>query len=154
MFPLATYLVDMEHELPILTISTDPDNLYDDEIGIYVEGTNGSNFDFCGGNDDPGNFINDWERPASVALYEPDGMKAFEVNAGIKIAGACSRYNALKSMNVYLRPNQYGDDRIENQIFPDRDRDKFKRLKIRSSGQDFKNSMMRDGTVHLSLIHI
>ncbi len=145
--PLANYLVDMTHELPILTISTDPDNLYDEETGIYVVGNNGSTFGFCG-DETPSNFINDWERPASIALYEPDGMKAFEVNAGIKIAGACSRYNALKSMNVYLRPSQYEDDKIEYQIFPDKERYEFKRLKIRNAGQDFKNSMIRDGTLH------
>jgi hypothetical protein len=36
-----TYLVGETTSLPVVSLATHPDNFFDDEIGIYVEGTNG-----------------------------------------------------------------------------------------------------------------
>ena len=38
-----TYLIDEEINLPVVSLSTDPDNFWDNEIGIYVLGDNASN---------------------------------------------------------------------------------------------------------------
>ena len=35
------YLIDVTHDLPIVSISTNPQNLWDDYTGIYVAGKNG-----------------------------------------------------------------------------------------------------------------
>ena len=37
-----TYLINENHELPVISISTDPENLWSDHKGIYVVGTNGT----------------------------------------------------------------------------------------------------------------
>jgi CotH protein/GEVED domain-containing protein/chitobiase/beta-hexosaminidase-like protein/HYR domain-containing protein/lamin tail-like protein/type IX secretion system substrate protein len=139
------YLFDASATLPVLMITTDPDNLWDDEIGIYTVGTNGLNVGFCSDNL-PANFFQDWERPANLTLFEVSGDKAFSVDAGIKISGNCSRRYGLKSLNIYLRNNQYGDSDIDYKLFPNRDFKKYERLRLRNSGQDYRSTMMRDGT--------
>ena len=144
----ASYLFNVDHDLPVLHIVTDPDNLFDDEIGIYTVGTNGVAFDFCGDAEEANYNQDDWERPANLTLYKSDNSQAFQVNAGIQIGGSCSREQALKSLNIYLRSNQYGDKDIDYKLFPGKDYKKYKRLKLRNSGQDFRSTMFRDAAVH------
>ncbi len=144
------YLFDLSETLPVLMITTDPDNLFDDEIGIYTIGTNGTDGATCT-NNVIANFWQDWERPANLTLFEVGGEEAFSVNAGIKISGNCSRRYALKSLNIYLRNNLYGDKDLDYKIFPDRDFKKYKRLRLRNSGQDYRGTMMRDGVNHRML---
>ncbi len=142
-----SYLIGIDHDLPVLHIVTDPDNLWDDEIGIYTEGTNGTILDFCG-NSVEANYNQDgWERPANLTFYESDDTEAFNVNAGIQIGGSCSREQALKALNIYLRNDRYGDKNIDYKLFPQKDYKKYKRLKLRNSGQDFRSSMFRDAAV-------
>ncbi|MEY3367268.1 MAG: hypothetical protein RI973_423 [Bacteroidota bacterium] len=136
------YLVGAGHTLPVLCIQTEPRNLWDLTSGIYVTGTNGVP-GYCSG--EPRNWNQDWEKPASIALYEPGGGKAFQVNAGIKIGGGCSRGLRMKSFNVYLRGDKYGDESIDYPVFPELDIHQFKRLKIRNAGNDFEQMHFRDG---------
>lgn len=145
-----SYLFNPSTNLPILHLTTDPDNLFDPETGIYVVGVNGTEFGYCA-NEYPANFINDWERPAHLTMYEPDGTKAFSVNGGVKISGGCSRYNDLKSLNFYLRSSKYGDSEIDYPLFSNRTGTKYKRLKLRNSGQDFQHTLFRDAFNHMIL---
>ena len=140
-----SYLFDASGSLPVVMITTDPDNLYDDQIGIYTVGTNGIDVGFCSDNM-PVNYWQDWERPAHITFFETDGEEKFAVDAGIKISGNCSRRQALKSLNIYLRNNTYGDGDIDYKLFPNRDFKKYERLRLRNSGQDFMHTMLRDGT--------
>ncbi len=142
-----TYLFDASPNLPVLMITTDPDNLWDDENGIYTIGTNGTSFGNCP-NDTIANFWQDWERPVHLTYYETNGETAFAVNGGMKISGNCSRRYALKSLNFFLRKSQYGDDNIGYQLFSDRPFDDYERLRLRNSGQDYRGTMLRDGTNH------
>jgi sterol desaturase/sphingolipid hydroxylase (fatty acid hydroxylase superfamily) len=136
------YLVGASHTLPVVCIQTEPENLWNLASGIYVTGTHGVP-GYC--SEDPRNWNQDWEKPASIALYEPNGAKAFQVNAGIKIGGGCSRGFRMKSFNVYLRGDKYGDEAIDYPVFPDLDIQQFKRLKIRNAGNDFEQMHFRDG---------
>ncbi len=147
------YLFDPSETLPVVMITTDPDNLFDDEIGIYTVGTNGIMLGNCS-NNVVANFWQDWERPATISLFEKDGEEAFSVDAGIKISGNCSRRYALKSLNIYLRNNRYGDKNIDYELFPNRDFKKYKRLRLRNSGQDYRGTMLRDGVNHRILAGI
>ncbi len=134
-----TYIIGNNSNLPIVSISTDPKNLWDGKIGIYVIGDNGNpNPPFEGAN-----FYQDWERPAHIEFYEPTGAQGFSIDAGIKIAGGFSRQNAQKSLAIFAR-DKYGIDNIPYQIFPDLSIKKFKSIVLRNSGQDWSHSMIRD----------
>ncbi len=137
----ATYLINENKNLPILYLTTDPDNFFDDEIGIYVDGTNGV-VAYCA--TQPVNWARDWERPINLKMFLPDGTLAFDVNAGAEINGACSRNYAMKSLGINLREKEYGDEAIEYDLFPERDHQNYQRLKLRNSGQDFIRLGFRD----------
>ncbi|MCP4185134.1 MAG: hypothetical protein GY761_17795, partial [Hyphomicrobiales bacterium] len=135
-----TYLIDESVTLPVVAVATDPANLWDDEIGIYVEGTNGITGK-C--SDDPVNWNQDWERPSNVALYELDSSLAFQLDAGIEIFGGCTRIYNRKSLTVRGR-DKYGLDRIQSQLFSDKQVSSFRSLVLRNSGNDARLTLFRD----------
>ncbi len=141
---IQSYILGVKHDLPIVTITTSPDNLWDQDYGIYVKGKNASvDFPFFGAN-----FWQDWERPANLTMYEPDGSMAFQIDGGIKIYGAYSRGNDQKSLAFHTR-KAYGGDIIEYKIFNDQDLNNFESLVMRNSGNDFNNTMMRDALCNM-----
>ena len=137
----ATYLINESHNVPIVYLTTDPDNFFDDEIGIYVDGTNGV-VAYCATS--PVNWAQDWERPVNMKMFLPTGELAFDVDAGVEISGACSRNLDMKSLAINLRNKEFGDDAIEYPLFPERDHENYQRLKIRNSGQDYYRLGFRD----------
>lgn len=135
-----TYLFENSHDLPVVSVTTDPDNLWDNETGIYVLGSSYENaFPFFGAN-----FWEDWERPANIELMEPWGETIFSANCGIKIFGGWSRGNAQKSLSIFFR-SSYGDPVVEYPIFNNKPINEFHSLVLRNSGNDWNVSMMRDG---------
>ena len=91
--------------------------LWDEEIGIYTEGANGTYLHGDWGNRSdfgPANYFQDWERPISMELFSSDENLEFKVNAGIKIHGGTTRGFPQKSLTVHFR-NKYGDDKINYQ---------------------------------------
>lgn len=135
-----TYFLDEGTELPVFSITTDPDNLFSDERGIYVEGTNGIP-GYC--RSSPRNWNQDWERPARLEFFEKNREEGFSVNAGIKIGGGCTRLYDQKSLDIYFR-SDYGTSKLEYQVFEDKPITSFDRLALRSGGQDWYRAMIRN----------
>ena len=135
------YLINESPNMDVIFITTDPDNFFDDEIGIYVDGTNGIQ-QYCAPY--PVNWAQDWERPANFKMFTSDGSLAWDVNGGVEINGVCSRNNAMKSLGVNLREKTYGDEAIEYELYPTRSHEDYKRMKLRNSGQDFIRMGFRD----------
>lgn len=142
-----TYLFDVDHKVAIVSISTDPDNLWDHNTGIYVLGPNAEAQTPHYG----ANFWMDWEIPVHIELYEPDGEQAFSLAAGVEIFGGWTRANSQKSLAVHFR-NSYGEGSIKYQLFPDLDIDEFSHFVLRNSGNDWNQSMFRDALM-TSLFH-
>ncbi|WP_421889819.1 CotH kinase family protein [Marinoscillum sp.] len=143
----STYLLNANHSLPVVSVSTDPHHLWDEHEGIYVMGPNAeSNIPHYGAN-----FWQDWEKPVHIELYEPDGTQAFSLAAGTKIFGAWSRASAQKSLAIFARKS-YGAEAINYQVFPDLAMNHFNSLVLRNSGNDWNSSMFRDGFM-TSLFH-
>ena len=138
---IQTFLIDEPKGLPVVSLITDPDNFFHDDIGIYVVGTNGSGGRCAGG---PRNWNRDWERPVHVEFFETDGSPGFKLDAGVGIFGGCTRTFAQKSLEIVAR-DQYGPKRIEYPVFADRPVDAYKAFLLRNSGQDWKYTMFRDG---------
>lgn len=140
-----TFIRD-EHglELPILCISTHPDNLFNDSIGVYTKGTNGVSGN---GQDDACNWNMDWDRPVNVEylVKDDDGYNmALNQEAEFKIAGGFSRaYGGgngwemkssfrLKANKVYEGKNAF-DYPI---FFRSKIYNKYKTLQVRNGGND------------------
>lgn len=137
-----TFFMNESITLPVISISTAPANLWDENIGIYAFGNNyDPNFPFFGAN-----FWEDWERPVHIELYEPDGNQGFSVDAGIKIFGGWSRGNPQKSLSVFFR-GEYGTSKLDYPLFPGYDINTFHSFVLRNSGNDWNNTMLRDALV-------
>ena len=107
----------------VVSLVTNPENLFDPDKGIYVTGTqyinwkNSGNFNPGKSPWDPDNVCNyfsrgsEWEREASIAIFE-DGKVTLEQNVGIRIKGSSTRNIQQKNFNVYAR-KKYGNDKIK-----------------------------------------
>ena len=102
----------------IMSIATDPSNLFDPEKGIYVlgnifadtvvdgvvQGNTGHVFTWKANYTQRGR---DWERPATIHCFDAEGEVVFSGQYGIRIQGKATRANLPKNLNIYAR-KQYG----------------------------------------------
>lgn len=137
-----TYFVNVSKTLPVVSISTTPENLWDEDFGIYALGPNADpNYPYFNAN-----FWQDWERPAHTEFFDENGNLGFELDCGIKISGGWSRGHAQKSMSIFAR-SEYGTKEIDYEIFPNSEVKKFNSFMMRNSGNDWNNTMFRDGVM-------
>lgn len=133
-----TYIVNENHSLPVASLVTSPDNLWDYNKGIYVMGPGASpNAPYMGAN-----FWQNWEREASVSLYELDGS-GFSSPCGIRIFGGFSRQQDQKSLSCFFR-GVYGAGQLNYPLFGDTGLDVFEAFVFRNTGQDYNGARMRD----------
>ncbi|MBN1559683.1 lamin tail domain-containing protein, partial [candidate division KSB1 bacterium] len=83
-----TFFIDENVTLPTFSLTTDPDFLWDDDDGIYV--------------DENVNERKLWERPAVIEFFEMDGQLAFADEAAIRLFGRSAIYYPQKSLSVFL----------------------------------------------------
>lgn len=133
-----TYVINEGHQLPVVSLVTEPDNLWSDEKGICAMGYGASpEFPHKGAN-----FWQDWERPITVSLLEEDDV-AFSQAAGISIHGAYSRALSLKGFAIAFR-DSYGKGCLDYPLFGEDGLQQFESFVLRASGQDVFKSRMRD----------
>ena len=145
-----TFFINLaETGLPVISLTTPPANLWDDQMGIYVTGTNGIK-----GNgpstDPPRNWNRDWERAAWFEVYDAQRHPAFEQMMGIKIFGGWSRSHDQKSLGVFPR-KKYGKGSISYKLFEEKPIARFESIVLRNSGNDwatYGGTMLRDGFIH------
>ncbi len=149
-----TYFIGRDHPpLPVFSIATANDNLFDHYSGIYVPGAiyeqNGYGTGWYG--QPNANYFQrgtGWERPASLEFFE-DGERVLMQDIGVRIHGGGTRALPMKSLRLYAR-GSYGNTHMEHDFFKDQGVQSFKRLILRNSGQDFWGwgTMFRDGFMH------
>jgi hypothetical protein len=132
-----TYFINESITLPVVSLATDPYNLYDPKYGIFVYW-------------DPyyeSNLFQDWERPVHVEFFEAGGAPCFSLDAGLKVHGGLTRAQSQKAMNIYAR-SIYGTSKINYRIFNDRAADSYDAFVLRNGGNDFKWTLFRDEMMH------
>lgn len=128
----ATVLLRDPGVLPVISLATEPDDLWSDATGIHVFGTHFEpDHPYYGAN-----FWEEWERPVHVELWEPDATRAFSVAAGLSINGSYSRAHEQKNLDIDLGPG-WGDEEIEYEVFPGLGIREFERLLLRAAGNDW-----------------
>ncbi len=135
------YLIENTHEIPVIHLHTNAENLWDDEKGIYIIGTNGKQGNCISENR---NWNQEWKRDGKVSFYEANGNIGFEKEVEFKISGGCSRRQSMKSFNVFLKE----DETTDYQMFPQLPHKDYRRFKLRNSGSDYTQTMLRDGAIH------
>lgn len=136
----ATYFIDSPHSLPIVSLVTDPDNLFDKDYGIYVlgNGTDDPNRNYPGAN-----WWNDWEREVHFEYIDESGDLGLSVDGGIKIFGAYSRMRDQKGFSIWAR-KQYGTDMLEYPFFDTRPYTEYKSIVLRAGANDCQMAKIRD----------
>ena len=137
-----TYLFNISHDLPVISLVTDPKNLFDEENGIYAFGDSfDQNYPYFGAN-----FWEDWERPIHLSLYDISGNLEIEYNLGVKIFGGWSRGQAQRSFSLFAR-SKYGTSEIDYKLFPELHYSKFQSFILRNSGQDWLRTSLKDASL-------
>ena len=135
-----SYIIYDCKNLPVVSISMNPEDLWNYNTGIYVLGPNAeAKNPYLGAN-----FWQDWEKACHIELYDPTGNRQVDLDAGIKIHGNYSRANPQKSLAIHARKT-YGPEIIKYKLFADRPFDEFKSIVLRNSGNDWYSTMFRDG---------
>ena len=149
---------DLETKMRVVSLVTDPDNLFDNEKGIYVLGkvyensrTGGMGNPMMGMGQVEANYTQsgrEWERPAYFTLFD-SGNAVYSAYAGIRIHGAYTRANAQKSFNLYAR-SDYGTAKFDYDFFDGqllnikgKPITSFDKLTLRNGGND-NNTKVRD----------
>lgn len=137
--------MDREYYLPILSVTTHPDNLFSDSIGLYVGGVNGKS----GNNKSkPMNQNMDWERPVNVEYFVPEGTSgcwqtAMNQAALFSIFGGWTRFNDGDENFQYKPSFKLKADKLceglnfyPYPVFAAKPYIKNKTLLVRNGGQD------------------
>ena len=115
------------HDMMVLSISTDPENLFDPNTGIYVTGHRASRMTLeTIKNKNSYRFWNanyrqrgrNWEREVYACLFDSQRNLLFSGSYGLRIQGGASRALLPKSLNLFAR-SEYGDSINAQRIFGD-----------------------------------
>jgi hypothetical protein len=123
------FIYGTDHDLPVISVTTNPDSLYDEEEGIFTH------------------YEREKEIPAGLEYFTPDGDRIFSVNAGIAIYGGKTRGYAQKALEVQFR-NRYGTEAIDYRFFRNNPRNRFSSLLLRNSGNDWTNTGSSLGSMY------
>jgi hypothetical protein len=124
---------DKDYTLPIVSIVTNPDNLYDDSIGVYTVGVNGA----------PGRGIGtksnknmDWERPVNFDYITAEGLSAVNQEATFYISGGWSRHWPPTSFKIKGEKRYQLKNSLNYPFFSRKPLIKNKAILMRNGGND------------------
>ncbi len=101
--------------IPVISISTDPDNLYNRSDGLFENAEN-----------------RELEKPVHVEFIESDGIVGFSIDAGLKIFGnEPSGGDHQHKLAIFAR-SKYGYGSIDYHLFPDKPIKKFESVVLRN----------------------
>ncbi|RKD90729.1 CotH kinase family protein [Mangrovibacterium diazotrophicum] len=137
-----SYFPAFNKSLPVVFLSTQPENLWDYNTGIYTSGPNAqASFPYKGAN-----FWMDWEKPVHAEFYFTPGQTGFALDAGFKVFGNYSRGYEQKSLALYAR-SEYGPKHIKGKLFDNKALEEFDNLVLRSGGSDSFGEVQSWGTI-------
>lgn len=135
-----SYIFNEKTRWPVVSVVTDPKNLWDPEIGIYSDGSTSKD-----GVDKSQNWRKNWRRP--VHLEYLHGTDGWQVDGRMRIFGGASRGRPQKSLAIYTtsRDEPYG---IRHRIFPGVSRDRYAGIILRNGGDAWMRTQFRDAFQH------
>ena len=135
----STFILGVEHNMPVMNITVNRGDLYNHSNGIYAEGPGYTK-------EWPHKGANYWKpmtKKAHVELFDNNGNEGFSVDCGLKIFGGFSRAEAKKSFRLKFR-GEYGDAKVDYDFFGNGEPMELEDLVLRSGSQDYMRCMIRD----------
>lgn len=125
---------DHNYNLPVISVVTDDAYLYDDSIGVMVEGTNGK---IAYGLNYPCNWNMEWERPVNFTYFNEKGDYLYSNDAYLEISGKYSRRFDPKSYK--LKGNKiFGQKLLEYPFFVQKPYIRNRTILLRNGGNDYQ----------------
>ena len=118
-----TYVIDQEHDLPVLVISLPETSIWGPE-GLHTDIDAG------------------YEYEAVMTLFE-DRQEKFNIPCGLTLHGNDSRFGAKKNYQLRFRA-EYGASKLNYRLFDSRDIDEFNSLLLKGGSEDWGTAMLRD----------
>jgi hypothetical protein len=155
---IGTYFVweegSQRYSMDIVSLTTDSDNLFNPDTGIYVVGNKfkreaPSNPD--GGT--PANYNQrgrEWEREGHIEFFDSKGVSVYQQHIGIRNFGGWSRANAKKSFRLIARKEYDVKEQFDYPFFDnlvDHENEKieeFQTILLRSGANDWEYTLFRD----------
>jgi hypothetical protein len=137
-----TYLIGLYHQLPVISIVTDPDNLWNPLNGIYAGDYTQSSKTKVAYDDLPY-----WQKntvAGSFEFFETDGTRVSSESIELGLHGQFSLDIPQKSFRITAKA-RYGSTELAYQFFPDRPYDTYQSLVLRNGGNDGKYTRIVDG---------
>jgi hypothetical protein len=125
----ATYFINVSHVLPVISISTDNENLYG-PTGIFD------------------NTDADWNKPCYIEYFDEDKKLIFKQEAGIQIDGGAGGSRWLPQHSVRIEPGHgtLGDGDVKYALIPDRrNRDSYSSFYLRNGSNQYNVLQYKDG---------
>ena len=111
----------------IMSVVTDPDNLFDSRNGIYVLGDVFEDLASSESESFDGDWFSwnanyfqrglGWERDANIQLFDTKRNMVINKNCGIRVQGGCTRGYVPRSLNMYAREQYDGEGRFYYDLF-------------------------------------
>lgn len=120
----ASFIINKETDLPVISVIIHPEFLWDTAIGIYNDYMIGAR--------------RGWERPARIEYFDKSGELQFDKNSIIRLYGRTAIYYPEKSLAVF--PN----NPLNYPLFDSRENETYHSFILRSSSDDWPRTMMRD----------
>ena len=125
------------HQLPIIEITASDVDLWDDSLGIYVDGIGvGENWQGL-----KANYFSGKKIEIQIRYFVEDSL-VLNQTALMNVSGGGSRKQAQKSFNISSK------EHFKYPLFKSKSIRDFKSLRLRVSGQDWSSTMLRDGLMH------
>lgn len=140
-----TYLVNAYHTLPVASVVTDPDNLWNKMNGMLVLGDNVVKV--AGELPFKNTVYREFgkiPRECHIEIFDKDGTKLISQGAQFALQGDYSLDMPQKSMKFRAKP-LYGAKTFQAALFKDRPFTEYKSIVLRNSGNDAMWTRLLDG---------
>ncbi|MBR4713526.1 MAG: CotH kinase family protein [Paludibacteraceae bacterium] len=138
-----TYIItDRDIQIPILSLSLNPEYLWDDTLGIYCVGKTGYYDDGVGG---PSNYRTNRRRPLNME-YFVEGERVINQLCEARISGGWTRNEEVKSLKIYAK-KKYGNKYFGYKFFAEKDAKEeggYRSILLRNGGNDAQLLIMKD----------
>ncbi|MCD4696879.1 MAG: CotH kinase family protein [Bacteroidales bacterium] len=141
-----SYFVDSsifsKYPYPVISLITEPLNLFDQDTGIYIPGVYWEL-------SDPwwtGNYYQkgiEWERDMHIEYFEQSGEPGFYQDAGVRIHGKQTRRRPQKSFRFYAR-EQYKNKNFNYQLLPHKPITEFKNFLLSTTYGCWHGTVFKD----------
>lgn len=131
-----------ESTLPVISVVTDYDGIWNKKIGIYVKGPNGV---AGNGETDKCNWNQPWERAVNFELIVDDTISAINQEVYMSICGGWSRSNATKSFKLKAAKEFNTPNYLPYPVFKDKPFNRNKTLQNRNGGNE--SGMITDASL-------